>query len=227
MRFRVGVRLDVTQGEPALTGRKRDGTDAVGNAQLVQDARHVVLDRLLADVEELPDLAVALPSGDQTEDVELPRGQRVGRRAVGVSGALPEALHDPVDEIGPPDHLGTQGILAIGDLADHRHELGWLRDGGDVTCGADLDGPEDARVVVLAPDDHDPGGGGLLDESLGGGTGFGFLQLDIEDEHVGSVVPGHRERVVGRADLRRPPPCRPRHRGRRGSRDRRGSWVRR
>ena len=53
-----------------------------------------------------------------------------------------------------------------------------------------------SRPTTTIPD------GRLVDQPLGGGAGLGFLELDIEDEHIGSIVPGHRDRVVGRADLR-------------------------
>src|SRR4051812_44602879 len=69
------LRLDET---PAVgVGR---GLRAVGATGLAQDAADMVGGGVLADGQRAPDLAVAEAAGDETEDLDLARGQPVGER---------------------------------------------------------------------------------------------------------------------------------------------------
>src|SRR4051794_5634050 len=60
--------------EPALVGQD-DGLDAVAQAELEQQARHVRLDRALADDELARELRVALAAREQDQDLALALGQ--------------------------------------------------------------------------------------------------------------------------------------------------------
>ena len=79
------------EDEPALTNGRRHCANPIGRAKLVHDAGQMVLDRLLTDVEELADLAVAHPLGDVAEDLELPWRQGIGWRLVIGRGRPPES----------------------------------------------------------------------------------------------------------------------------------------
>src|SRR5438046_2652868 len=62
--------------DPPLAHRVHDGLGAVVHRELAQDARHVVLHRLLGDREGVGDLLVRHPLGDVVEDLDLSRRQR-------------------------------------------------------------------------------------------------------------------------------------------------------
>src|SRR5438093_1518898 len=64
---------------PALR-HERGRLGAAGEAELVQDAAHVVLHRLLGEEERGPDLAVGLPFGEVPEDLALLIRERRDRR---------------------------------------------------------------------------------------------------------------------------------------------------
>ncbi len=59
------------QAAPDRVGRR---VDAARETELREDARDVVLDRPRTDVEDLRDLAVLEPAGDQAQHIQLPRG---------------------------------------------------------------------------------------------------------------------------------------------------------
>src|SRR3954470_23362871 len=60
--------------------RVDDRLDAIAQAQLLKDARHVRLRRGLADYEPLADLRVRQPAREQLEHLALTRRQLVDRR---------------------------------------------------------------------------------------------------------------------------------------------------
>src|SRR6516225_12336389 len=67
--------------------------------QLLEDVTHVVLHRVLGDVELVADLPVALTLGHQLEDLELPLGQRRRRVLLLLVGA-PGQARVLVEELG-------------------------------------------------------------------------------------------------------------------------------
>src|SRR5207247_2635637 len=91
---------------------------AVVHPELPEDARDVVLDRLLADEEPLPDLPVRLAGGEELQDLLLARGERVELLAVALllALALELAQHAPRD-------LARQHRLARGGPLDRRADL--------------------------------------------------------------------------------------------------------
>src|SRR5207244_5119871 len=54
--------------------------EAIADAKLLEDVGQVMLDGLLADVERVGDLLVARRREDQTDDLQLARGEADGRR---------------------------------------------------------------------------------------------------------------------------------------------------
>ena len=71
---------------PLLMSEGEDrGLDAVLQIELGEDAADVGLDGLLADYQLAGDLAVAVPAGDEVEDLAFARreGLEAGRVAVG------------------------------------------------------------------------------------------------------------------------------------------------
>ena len=83
----LGARLGLD--EPAAD-RVAGQLDAVAHAELLEDVRPVALDGLLADHERLGDLVAGVPLGDQLDDLELARGQRVRPAAARRARALEE-----------------------------------------------------------------------------------------------------------------------------------------
>jgi hypothetical protein len=64
----------LVEGDQALLQAEDGGLGAVGQPQLGQDAGHVRLDGLLADLQRLGDLAVGAATGQRGQDLQLPRG---------------------------------------------------------------------------------------------------------------------------------------------------------
>jgi hypothetical protein len=142
------------QLDPALADRVHHRPSPVRRAELVEDRGDVVLDGLLAEVQLDRDLAVAEPARDDLEDLALPARERVLRRRV-ESERLTHLLDDPAHDVGPPGQLGEELILAVRDAPDRVDDLRRVGDLRDVARRADLDGADDARVVVVAAqDDH-------------------------------------------------------------------------
>jgi hypothetical protein len=79
--------------------------DAVAQAELLEDVRHVGLDRRVADDQPLGDLGVREVLGDQAEDVELACGEVVDRLGRSGTRQLREAPDDLLR-----DRRGEQGV---------------------------------------------------------------------------------------------------------------------
>src|SRR6059036_394565 len=67
-------------GQDAQCERLADGLRAVQHTQLAQDLLHVILRRERADLEDHPDLDIALAAVDPLEDLPLPRGEKARHR---------------------------------------------------------------------------------------------------------------------------------------------------
>src|SRR4051794_16237807 len=91
-----GPRRSLRLDEPAADRVPRE-LDAVVHAELLEDVRPVPCDRLLADVQLVGDLVVGVRLGDELDDLELPRGERVGPRRLAAAGALEMLANDGPD----------------------------------------------------------------------------------------------------------------------------------
>src|SRR5205809_3820089 len=87
-------------GQDAQCERLADGLRAVQHTQLAQDLLHVILRRERADLEDHPDLDIALAAVDPLEDLPLPRGEKARHR-----GLHPGALCLPVDLSADPGRV--------------------------------------------------------------------------------------------------------------------------
>src|SRR5204863_7759272 len=97
------ARLGRLASEARFAGT-HDRLGSIGDAELVEDVRDVVADRLVADAEPGPDLGVRAALGDQLEDLVLAVGElrkRRGRRRPGRGEEGLELRGDPLAE----DHL--------------------------------------------------------------------------------------------------------------------------
>src|SRR5258708_47804 len=83
--------------------------DAIGNSQLVEDAKQILLDGVLTKAEFSGDVAIAEAFGDQSDDLFLSRRQQTAPAVVDD----PERRHltDKIEEI--MDLLGTGPDLAV------------------------------------------------------------------------------------------------------------------
>jgi hypothetical protein len=129
-RFEAGgacllVRRPSRRGTAILPNGERHGVRPVRHAQLVQDAGQVVLDGLLADLQQLADLAVAHARGHVTEHVQLARRQRDVRGLVRCRKLSRKPSMIRSTRSGPADHLVLERVLAIG----HRRMTATSSDG--------------------------------------------------------------------------------------------------
>src|SRR4051794_10295083 len=159
---------------PALreAGGVGGGLGPATHAQLGEDVRHVVLDRLLGEEHLLTDLAVGETLGDVIEDLALLRGEHCelvvlaavsqplehAGRDGGVEERLPPTdAPDPFDEIRPLDLLQQVAGGAREDRGGHRLVVG---EGGQHHAGdvwalrADLPADLDAAPVGEAHVEH-------------------------------------------------------------------------
>src|SRR5439155_629023 len=126
------------ESEPALATRVGHCTRPVWHAELVEDRRQVVLDRLLAQPKGVRDLAISRAASGPDQDLELARGERIRRSWVG-DHRIAHALHAPLEDLANAraehlarlDHDEPNGILAgsTGRLASWgqgRSLLGWV-----------------------------------------------------------------------------------------------------
>lgn len=75
--------IGLVEGGPALPQSVERSLRAAGEVQLAEDVADVRAHRGLTDDQRLRNLLVALALGDDLQDLELPRGQRLrGRRTV-------------------------------------------------------------------------------------------------------------------------------------------------
>src|SRR5687768_7830381 len=65
--------------EAELAGAE-GGLGAIEGAERGEDVRHVVFDRALGNIEPGADLLVAATAGEETEEIELAGGERIGER---------------------------------------------------------------------------------------------------------------------------------------------------
>ena len=168
------------------------------------------------------------PAGDVLQDRQLARRQRDARWLVGAPEAVAEPLHDPVDKVGPADDLVLERVLTVRDAADDRDELGWLGDRprrdrsprSRSPPGCSHHRPRDRRRRSPKP-------GASWVSRRAAAFAVRLVQLDVDDEDVGGVVPRPSPGRHRPIEPRRRPPCRVRCRGRRGSRGRRARGARR
>src|SRR5207249_5213658 len=66
------LRRNRLRGEIVMQREKRE-LEAIGDAELVEDVREVVFDRLLADRHLCRDVAVGIAAENHADDLELPR----------------------------------------------------------------------------------------------------------------------------------------------------------
>src|SRR5664280_2540362 len=155
--------------DPALSHGVDDCLGAVVDAQLSQNAGHVVLDGLLADRKRVGDLLVRHPLGDVVQDLDLARRERSedGRRFLAVDRQLAELLEDAARHGRLREDLVVDEVLAARDAADDGNEIV----GGDVLeneggCPG-LDGVEKGVFVFADGEDDDPCGRKLALDPLG------------------------------------------------------------
>jgi len=77
--YRLAIRLDRDR-DPAVADREDNGVRPIGRRELVRDRPEVVTNRLLADPQGLPDLAVGATASNMLEDLELSISYRTGWR---------------------------------------------------------------------------------------------------------------------------------------------------
>src|SRR5690606_27748040 len=114
----AGAQVLLPSGHQAVAVGVDDRLDAVAQVEFGEDARHVRLDRLLAEHQRGGDLAVRQAVGDEAEHFQFARGERGVVRSV-AGGA--DAGRVSADEL--PRHLGGQQGGAGGDGADAVQEL--------------------------------------------------------------------------------------------------------
>ena len=88
---RHAIRLNRDR-DPAVADREDDGVRAIRCRELVRDRPKVVADRLLADPQDLPDLAVRATASDLGQHLELAHGQRTRWRTLPGLSAIPTRL---------------------------------------------------------------------------------------------------------------------------------------
>ena len=77
--YRLAIRLDRDR-DPAVADREDNGVRPIRRRELVRDRPEVVTNRLLADPQDLPDLAVGATASNMLEDLELSISYRTGWR---------------------------------------------------------------------------------------------------------------------------------------------------
>src|SRR5688500_19545461 len=87
--------VDARSGlDEAAADRVARELDAVAHAELLEDVGPVRLDRLLADREQLGDLAVRVALGDELDDLLLARRERILGELLAGAGALHVVAHE-------------------------------------------------------------------------------------------------------------------------------------
>ena len=120
----------------------------VGELQLREDRRHVVAHRLLGQDQPAGDLVVAVPGGDQVQDLAFPVGElgedlgRVGPARAG------EEVHDP------PGHGRPVDGLATGHREDRAHDVVAVGTLEQVAVCTGPHGREHRLVVVVHREHH-------------------------------------------------------------------------
>src|SRR4051812_23043377 len=146
----------VTDGAWAASSRLHEPTpdrvprqlDAVAHAELLEDVRAVRLDRLLADREDLGDLAVRVALRDELHDLLLARGERVLDERLARAGALGVVADESALGARVEERLAAHRRAARLDEVAVGHGL------EDVARGARLEGLEEVALVVVHREDQ-------------------------------------------------------------------------
>ena len=169
--------------------------------ELGEDARHVVLDRLLGQEHPLADLAVGQALGDVGRGSCAP-----GRSARPARGSCSGPLRTPVQH--PRGDGRVEQRLPGGDLADRVDQVGAPDLLEHVAGRAGHDRGEQRLVVVVRREDQRldrrvdrPDVAADLDARAVG-------QPRVEHRHVGAQRRDPARRVLGASRTRRPPRCR-------------------
>src|SRR5689334_600933 len=88
----------VSGGDESAADGVSGELDAVAHPEFLEHVGAVAVDGLAADDEQLGDLVAGVPFGDELEDLELARGQRVDILAA--AGALEVVAHERRDRAG-------------------------------------------------------------------------------------------------------------------------------
>src|SRR5215208_1094901 len=83
--------------DEAAADRVARQLDAVPHAELLEHVRAVAVNGLLAEEEDLGDLLARVALGNQLDDLELARRQRIRRCLLATLGGLEEVAHDAFD----------------------------------------------------------------------------------------------------------------------------------
>ena len=163
-----------------------DGLGAVAGADLGEDVVDVALDRGGGDHEALGDLGVGQALGDQGQDLDLARGEVVGRvrgRGGGVDGGQDVVLD-----------RGVQRRLAAGDGSHGGADLVGARVLGQVAAGAGAQRAEHARVVGVGGQRDRAGAAGAQAPDRLDAVHPRHPQVHQHDVRV--VLRGQRERLL-------------------------------
>src|SRR3954447_23762623 len=98
----AGLRRD--QSAPDRVARE---IHAIAHLELLEDVRAVAIDRLAADYEHARDLVAGVPLGDELDDLDLARRQRVERLSVPAPGAIQIVTHQRADGSGVEEGLAA------------------------------------------------------------------------------------------------------------------------
>src|SRR4029453_4004781 len=97
---------------------------ASARAELAEDRRHVMIDRLAGDKEPLGDIGVTQALRDQREPLDLAAGQTRGVVPGRWAGPAAKATHAALAQ--PAGHNGRRGPRAQSLKLDQRSAQGWL-----------------------------------------------------------------------------------------------------
>jgi hypothetical protein len=147
-----------------------DELHAGRNAQFVEDAEHVFLDGVLAEIQFAGNVAVAEALGDESDDLFFARGQEW------VSTGVEHAKRwDFGDQVEQKSHLlGVGPNLASGDALDTAAEQAEMGIGN----------AEDAARTGAERADHEV-------------AVVGFHQENFGDQRMGKMNPAHRRHLTG------------------------------
>ena len=162
----------------AQVARSVDGRfGAPGHAELGEHGGHVVLDRLLGEVQTVGDLAVGQALGEQLEDLAL-----LGAQA-GDAFVLPRSVADALED--PCRDRRVEQALPGGDPANGVDEVGRPDLLQHVAGGAGHDGVEQRFVVGERREDQ-AGRAGVEGADLPARLdAVALFEPDVEDGHVG------------------------------------------
>src|SRR4051794_17432310 len=169
--------------------------DAVAQAELLEDVRAMALDGLLADRQELGDVAARVALGDELDDLDLARRQRILAQRL----ARPRALEVVADQ--RPHRAGVEERLAAHRGAARLDEVAVGDRLEHVAGGAGAQRLVEVLLGVVHRQDQHAQPGAPPAQLVGGAQAAHARHRDVEDREVDVVLERALDRLGAVAGL--------------------------